>query len=155
MWVSLLNYHSLCIDGSFVWPARKWAAEATKTHPQSRLHSSLDLPFVPLHLKKKISSHAGLGLAHCALSYSICPLFSSPPWGIWSSRIPTPGNFPSKAKKNANAGGRGRGLGAGGIDWCIMSNDSIAREMVYTCWLQNLPKYKSEIDKLRLQWGLM
>ena len=34
----------------------------------------------------------------------ICPLFSSPPWGIWGSRVPTPGNLPSKAK-NANAWG--------------------------------------------------
>ena len=35
-----------------------------------------------------------------------------------SSRVPTPGNLPSKAKKNANARGsaRGGGAGAGGID---------------------------------------
>ena len=29
----------------------------------------------------------------------ICPLFSSPPRGFDSSRVPTPGNLPSKAKK--------------------------------------------------------
>ena len=55
--------------------------------------------------------------------WGICPLFSSPPRGFDSSRVPTPGNLPSKAKKNANARGSAReggGLGAGGIDWCIM-----------------------------------
>ena len=29
----------------------------------------------------------------------ICPLFSSHPRGFDSSRVPTPGNLPSKAKK--------------------------------------------------------
>ena len=33
-----------------------------------------------------------------------------------SSRVPTPGNLPSKAKKMLKPGGV---LGAGGIDWCI------------------------------------
>ena len=53
----------------------------------------------------------------------ICPLFSSPPRGFDSSRVPTPGNLPSKAKKMLMPGGqpgKGGGLGAGGIDWCIM-----------------------------------
>ena len=41
--------------------------------------------------------------------------------GIDSSRVPTPGNLPSKEKKRARAGGQpggggGEGLGAGGID---------------------------------------
>ena len=39
----------------------------------------------------------------------ICPLFSSPPRGFDSSRVPTPENLPSKAKKNANARGSARG----------------------------------------------
>ena len=34
--------------------------------------------------------------------------FSSPPRGFDSSRVPTPGNLPSKAKKNANARGSAR-----------------------------------------------
>ena len=51
-------------------------------------------------------------------------LFFCPhPGGFDSSRVPTPGNLPSKAKKNANTRGSARGgggvLGAGGIDWCI------------------------------------
>ena len=53
----------------------------------------------------------------------ICPLFRPHPGGFDSSRVPTPGNLPSKAKKMLNARGSarggGRGLGAGGIDWCI------------------------------------
>ena len=46
-------------------------------------------------------------------------LFFRPhPGGFHSSRVPPPGNLPSKAK---GGGGRGeRGLGTAGIDWCIM-----------------------------------
>ena len=44
--------------------------------------------------------------------------FRPHPGGSHSLRVPTPGNLPSKAKKNVNA--RGGGLGAAGIDWCIM-----------------------------------
>ena len=51
-------------------------------------------------------------------------LFFRPhPGGFDSSRVPTPGNLPSKVKKNANARGSARrgggGMGAGGIDLCI------------------------------------
>ena len=49
----------------------------------------------------------------------ICPLFSSPPRGFDSSRVPTPGNLPSKAKKVLMPGGQpggGGALGAAGID---------------------------------------
>ena len=48
-------------------------------------------------------------------------LFFRPhPGGFDSSRVPTPGNLPSKAKKMLMPGGQpGGGLGAGGIDWCI------------------------------------
>ena len=54
----------------------------------------------------------------------ICRLFSSPPGGFDSSRVPTPRNLPSTEKKNANARGSARGggggaLGADGIDGCI------------------------------------
>ena len=43
------------------------------------------------------------------------------PGGFASSRVPTPGNLQSKAKKMLIPGGQpgGGGLGAGGIDWCI------------------------------------
>ena len=53
-------------------------------------------------------------------------LFSRPhPGGFDSSRVSTPGNLPSKAKKMLipgaqPGGGGGEGvLGAAGIDWCI------------------------------------
>ena len=53
----------------------------------------------------------------------ICRLFSSPPGGFDSSRVPTPRNLPSTEKKIANARGSARGgggaLGADGIDGCI------------------------------------
>ena len=43
------------------------------------------------------------------------------PGGFASSRVPTLGNLPSKAKKMLIPGGQPRGgLGAGGIDWCII-----------------------------------
>ena len=46
--------------------------------------------------------------------------FRPHPGGFESLRLPTPGNLPSKAKKNANARGSARegggALGAGGID---------------------------------------
>ena len=48
----------------------------------------------------------------------ICPLFHDPHRGGFdSSRVPTPGNLPSKAKKMLIPGGQpGGDLGAGGID---------------------------------------
>ena len=51
-------------------------------------------------------------------------LFFRPhPGGFDSSRVPTPGNLPSKAKKDVKARGSARGvLGEGGIDWCIMES---------------------------------
>ena len=50
-------------------------------------------------------------------------LFFPPhPGGFASSRVPTPGNLPSKAKKMLIPGGQpGGGLGTGGIDWCIIT----------------------------------
>ena len=51
----------------------------------------------------------------------ICPQFRPHPGGFDSSRIPTPGNLPSKAKKMLMPGGQpeGGGLDAAGIDSCI------------------------------------
>ena len=56
-------------------------------------------------------------LFDCAINEKCCsvdggrgifPLFSSPPRGIDSLRVPTPGNLPSKAKKMLMPGGGGR-----------------------------------------------
>ena len=48
-------------------------------------------------------------------------VFFRPHPGIFDgSRVPIPGNLPSKAKKVLMPGGQPGGmLGAGGIDWCI------------------------------------
>ena len=43
----------------------------------------------------------------------LAPFFRPHPGGFDSSRVPTPGNLPSKAKKMLMPGGA---LGAGGID---------------------------------------
>ena len=55
-------------------------------------------------------------------------LFFRPhPGGFASSRVPTPGNLPSKAKKMPIPGGQpGGSLGAGGIDWCITGHMATA-----------------------------
>ena len=50
----------------------------------------------------------------------ICPLFSSPPRGIWQLKSPHPREFAIQGKKMLMPGGQlGGGVGAGGIDWCI------------------------------------
>ena len=43
----------------------------------------------------------------------ICPLFSSPLWGIWQLKSPQPGNLLSKAKKMLMLGGQPGGGGGG------------------------------------------
>ena len=54
----------------------------------------------------------------------ICPLFSSPPRGIWQLKSPHPREFGIQGKKmpmpEGEPGGRVGPLGAAGIDWCIM-----------------------------------
>ena len=50
----------------------------------------------------------------------ICPLFSSPPGGFDSSRVPTPGNLPSKAKKKCQCPGVSLG-GGGGKGWAQLA----------------------------------
>ena len=45
----------------------------------------------------------------------ICPLFSSPPWGIRQLKSPHSREFAMQGKKNANA--RGQPVGGGGGGW--------------------------------------
>ena len=60
--------------------------------------------------------------------------FRSHPGGFDSSRVPTPRNLPSKAKKMLMPGGQPRGvLGAGGIDWCITMERIQAKATVSYC----------------------
>ena len=61
--------------------------------------------------------------------WGICPLFSSPPRGIWQS--PHRREFAIQGKKmlmpGGQPGGEGRGgggLGVAGIDWCINHDDT-------------------------------
>ena len=55
----------------------------------------------------------------------MCPLFWSPPRGIWQLKSPDPREFVIQGKKMLMPGdqpGGGKGwLGAAGIDWCITS----------------------------------
>ena len=44
----------------------------------------------------------------------ICPLFSSPPQGIWQLKSPHPREFVIQGKKNANTRGS---AGGGGVAW--------------------------------------
>ena len=59
----------------------------------------------------------------------ICPVFSSPPHGIWQLKSPHPRKFAIRGKKKANDRGwwkgGGKGLGATGVDWCITAEDKI------------------------------
>ena len=47
--------------------------------------------------------------------WGICPLFSSPPRGIWQLKSPHPREFAIQGQKNANA--RGSARGGGGRGW--------------------------------------
>ena len=83
-----------------------------------------------------------MALFYCAISEKccsvvggrgICPLFSSPPRGIWKLKSPHPGEFVVQGKKktkqnktNANANARGLSRGGAGYSWnglmhkCVM-----------------------------------
>ena len=66
----------------------------------------------------------------------ICPLFSSPPRGIWQLKSPHPREFAIQGKKmlmpGGPPGGGGWGLGAGGIDWCISLQLEIGSKINWT-----------------------
>ena len=76
-----------------------------------------------------------MALLDCAINDNVAVLtedgafalfFRPHPGGFDSSRVPTPGNLPSKAKNmlmpggQPGGGGGGVGLDAAGIDWCII-----------------------------------
>ena len=55
----------------------------------------------------------------------ICPLFSSPPRGIWQLKSPHPQEFAIQVKKMLMPGGQpGGALGAAVIDWCITRGET-------------------------------
>ena len=49
-----------------------------------------------------------------------------------SSRVPTPGNLPSKVKKKANSRGISGDAGAAGIDWCINVKVELGSTFTFT-----------------------
>ena len=62
----------------------------------------------------------------------ICPRFSSPPWGFDSSRVPTPGNLPSKAKKMLMPGCQPGGGGLGGLGTAGIDRDALMLMSLYS-----------------------
>ena len=75
-------------------------------------------------------------------------LFFRPhPGGFDSSRVPTPGNLPSKAKKILMPGGQpGGALGAAGIDWCISIDNIILGPVRSEISADNRPKWIEEFS---------
>ena len=49
----------------------------------------------------------------------ICPLFPSPPQGIWQLKSPQPREFAIQGKKNANARGSARGGAGRRWNWLV------------------------------------
>ena len=105
----------------------------------------------------------------------ICPLFSSPPRGIWQLKSSHPREFAIQDKKRlmprGQPGGGGGTLGAAGIDWCIISELFLTYEE--TCalyaWLfcqnwmrisrfhpcrESLQRWKSQLTKA-LSWAVI
>ena len=62
------------------------------------------------HLQKKAERQKGCSVDE---ERGICPLFSSPPWGIRQLKSPHSREFAIQGKKNANARGSARGGGGG------------------------------------------
>ena len=83
----------------------------------------------------------------------ICPIFSSPPKGIWQLKSSHPREFSIQGKQNDNARGsarRGRGGGAGRswnrIDWCITS-ETLGTTLIgfaYIEWLLDMAADKTK-----------
>ena len=76
------------------------------------------------------------------------------PGGFDSSRVPTPGNLPSKAKKMPMPGGQpggegGGGLGADGIDWCISISLVIKTEGSYNEFINSWHSWHPEGNKIK------
>ena len=84
-------------------------------------------------------------------------LFFRPhPGGFDSSRVPTPGNLPSKAKKNANARGSGRGgerwaqLELTDLQWAShrpLAKIVCHRSLLFGQWIDNVHGVGIRIDR--------
>ena len=73
----------------------------------------------------------------------ICPLFSSPPRGIWQFKSPHPQEFASQGKKNANAWGLTVGGGGGGRVVIGRSWNWLHKNLVKSVAWQDLPALQS------------
>ena len=98
-------------------------------------------------------------IAELAEDGAFALFFRPHPEGFDSSRVPTPENLPSKAKKNANARGSARvgGLGAGGMDWCIMHRNVKYKnvQQSFNPGLQaNRPTWKNNLFQVNQEPGL-
>ena len=80
----------------------------------------------------------------------ICPLFSSPPRGIWQLK-PHPREFATQGKKNANARESARGGGNGlGTDWCIRLSMLLCRREKR----ETMKRLGSSLLNCRTIWGI-
>ena len=102
-----------------------------------------------------------MALFDCAINEKCCSVdgtedrafavfFCPHPGGFDSSRVPSPGNLPSKAKKNANA----RGSARGGGGWAqVELTDALQHFSVRVIWcfslnLFSLLSEKNEVNEL-------
>ena len=69
----------------------------------------------------------------------ICPLFSSPPRGIWQLKSPHPREFAIQGKKSANARGSARGGAGGSWNW-LMHKCNSCKESRYSRTLNRGPE---------------
>ena len=71
----------------------------------------------------------------------ICPLFSSPPRGVWQLKSPHPREFAIQGKKDANA--RGSAQGGAGRRWNWLMHKS-RKKIVFDNWQLHLKEKEIE-----------
>ena len=77
----------------------------------------------------------------------ICPLFSSPPRGIWQLKSPHPWEFAIQGKKNAYARGSARKGGGAGHSWnWLMHKPGRAYELELCNGLDTTEKSSAEFS---------
>ena len=100
----LIYVVQLCISQFHLRPAPPPPPRATAGHLPA-----MSVPGVG-HLQKKAERQKGCSVDE---ERGICPLFSSPPWGIRQLKSPHSREFAIQGKKNANTRGSARGGGGG------------------------------------------
>ena len=116
---------------AYIWKS-KWVGIITVKTERMQIHflsdvliavASLDLKVsIVITLQRSMPKMLKMALFDCGINEKccsvdggrgICPLFSSPPRGIWQLKSTHPREFAIQGKKNANA----RGSARGGRDW--------------------------------------